>query len=154
MLYIIVISYIICFSMNVSMNELSPFTCLGLISLYCTNMKAIWNMLLCVTTCHFVLHFSCYALINNFIPWLSKLPIDLMGEKTLINNSDTVFEYIEDIIQEHINKYDDKHIGDVTDAYIKEMKRLEYTDENTTKSCMNIKLYFVNKRITNSWKIS
>jgi len=111
-------------------------------------------MLLCVTTCHFVLHFSCYALINNFIPWLSKLPIDLMGEKTLINNSDTVFEYIDEIIQEHIDKYDDKHIGDVTDAYIKEMKRLEYTDENTTKSCMNIKLYFVNKRRTNSWKIS
>ena len=83
-----------------------------------------------------ILSYSTKAFINNLMPFLSKVPGDPMGEKKLIENSDKVFDYIQEIIEEHKEKYDENNIHDLTSAYIKEMKRLETSEEDTTKSCM------------------
>ncbi|XP_045160015.2 cytochrome P450 2C23-like [Mercenaria mercenaria] len=68
----------------------------------------------------------------NLMPWLAEFPGDPLKCKKMISNADKIFEYVDDIIDEHVREYDENEIDDLTSAYIKEMKRKETNGETTT----------------------
>jgi len=82
--------------------------------------------------------FSSVAGLANFIPILEKLPFDPVKLGRNLENAKVILKYCHDIIDEHVEAYDENNIDDYTSAYIKEMKRSEATGEPTT---MNRKLY-------------
>jgi hypothetical protein len=71
----------------------------------------------------------------NLMPWLAEFPGDPLNCKKMISNADKVYEFIEDIIEEHVNEFDENEIDDLTSAYIKELRFKESTGEETTMSC-------------------
>lgn len=70
----------------------------------------------------------------NLMPWLAEFPGDPLNCKKMISNADKVYEFIEDIIDEHVNEFDENEIDDLTSAYIKELRFKESTGEETTMS--------------------
>jgi hypothetical protein len=69
------------------------------------------------------------------MPRLAEFPGDPLQCKKMIRNADKIFEFIGDIIDEHVREYDENDIEDFTSAYIKEMKRKQLNEESTTMSC-------------------
>ena len=57
----------------------------------------------------------------------------------MITNSDLTFDYLNDIVNEHVQEYDENNIDDYTSAYIKEMRRTEAAGEPTSMSCKHIR---------------
>ena len=53
----------------------------------------------------------------------------------MISNADKINEFIDDIVDEHVNNFDENDIEDLTSAYIKEMRAKESRGEKTTMSC-------------------
>ena len=52
----------------------------------------------------------------------------------MITNSDLTFDYLNDIVNEHVQEYDENNIDDYTSAYIKEMRRVKAAGEPTSMS--------------------
>jgi len=50
-----------------------------------------------------------------------------------------MFDYCHEIIEEHLESYDENNIDDYTSAYIKEMRRTEAAGEPTSMSCKHIR---------------
>ncbi|KAH3708021.1 cytochrome P450 2H1-like [Dreissena polymorpha] len=72
--------------------------------------------------------------IANFFPWAARLPGDPLGVRRMIANSDAVLAYCADIVREHVETYDENCIEDLVSAYIRELKKHEQTNEQTTMS--------------------
>ncbi|KAH3789030.1 hypothetical protein DPMN_167197 [Dreissena polymorpha] len=53
----------------------------------------------------------------------------------MIANSDALHTFCADIVREHVETYDENCIEDLVSAYIREMKKHEQTNEQTTMSC-------------------
>ncbi|KAH3699271.1 hypothetical protein DPMN_074227 [Dreissena polymorpha] len=72
--------------------------------------------------------------IANFFPWAARLPGDPLGVGRMIANSDAVHAYCADIVREHVETFDENCIDDLVSAYIRELKKHEQTNEQTTMS--------------------
>ena len=69
------------------------------------------------------------------MPWLAEFPGDPLKCKKMISNADKINEFIDDIVDEHVNNFDENDIEDLTSAYIKEMQTKESSGKKTTMSC-------------------
>ena len=58
----------------------------------------------------------------HFIPSLELLPGDLFCIKKVIANKEYMFQFVKEVVEQHIENYDEHRISDFTSAYIKEMK--------------------------------
>ena len=58
----------------------------------------------------------------HFIPVLELLPGDLFYMKKVTANEEYLFQFIKEVVRQHIENYDEHCISDFTSAYIKEMK--------------------------------
>lgn len=71
----------------------------------------------------------------NYLPWLQKCPGDPLRIKDIFENSRKIDEYCKSIIDEHVEKYDENDINDLTSAYIKELNDCESNGRPTIFSC-------------------
>ncbi|XP_050392965.2 cytochrome P450 2B4 [Patella vulgata] len=70
--------------------------------------------------------------VMNFLPFLRFLPGDLFKFKRTIRNVKTAeMELIEPSINDHLKNYDENNTNDYISSYIKEMKRVEKTGEQS-----------------------
>ncbi|KAL3883928.1 hypothetical protein ACJMK2_030154, partial [Sinanodonta woodiana] len=68
----------------------------------------------------------------NFFPFLRHLPGDLFKMKRTLHNVDFVEEYINEVIDKHMEEYDENKVEDFVSAYIKEMKVQKEHNKATT----------------------
>lgn len=66
---------------------------------------------------------SALAGVLNFMPFLTKIPGDLLSAKRLKHNIEQIMDFVEDRIQEHRNTFDEDNLRDFIDAYINEMNK-------------------------------
>ena len=82
------------------------------------------------------------AAVGNFIPGLNKLPGDLFNIKAALQNVDKILEYLREFIDEHLQGYDENEINDFTSVFIKEKKRQEAANDETTTFTGKLYLLF------------
>ncbi|KAH3852935.1 cytochrome P450 2C23-like [Dreissena polymorpha] len=70
----------------------------------------------------------------NFFPWAAHMPGDPLGVGRVIANCNTLRDYCADIVREHVETYNENCIDNLVSAYIKEVKKHEQTNEQTTMS--------------------
>ncbi|KAK6169270.1 hypothetical protein SNE40_020361 [Patella caerulea] len=69
----------------------------------------------------------------NFLPVLRFLPGDLFKfKRTIRNNEEIDRNLIEPSVNDHLKNYDEDNTNDFISSYIKEMKRIEKTGEEST----------------------
>ncbi|KAK3597330.1 hypothetical protein CHS0354_010967 [Potamilus streckersoni] len=68
----------------------------------------------------------------NFFPFLRHLPGDLFKMKKTLQNVDLVEEYINEILDKHVEEYDESKVEDFVSAFIKEMKVQKEQRETST----------------------
>lgn len=84
--------------------------------------------------------FRAAAGLANLIPWLAEFPGDPLNCKKVISSTDKVFEYLENIIDEHVREFDENDIDDLTSAYIGEIKKLKSANQETTMNCKGLQI--------------
>lgn len=72
------------------------------------------------------------AAILNFMPYLRFLPGDLFHMKRVDRNAAFIDAFCKDAYTEHLKDYDENCVKDFISGYIREMKRKDAADEETT----------------------
>ena len=69
------------------------------------------------------------GMLHNCFPCFEYLPLDRLGLEALKIQNDSFRTYAQTLYEEHMRAYKDDNIGDLMDAYIREMKRDNYNKE-------------------------
>ncbi|KAL3862684.1 hypothetical protein ACJMK2_008637 [Sinanodonta woodiana] len=69
------------------------------------------------------LHYATAGSLSIFMPILRFVPGDFFGIKSIANKLQVIKDFVNDLIEKHLEKFDEGNIEDFIDAFISEMKK-------------------------------
>ncbi|KAL3862685.1 hypothetical protein ACJMK2_008638 [Sinanodonta woodiana] len=76
------------------------------------------------------LHYVSSGSLVILLPILRLVPGDLFGIKKIAKKMQIIKDFISELIEEHMNKFDEENVEDFIDAFISEMKKQDVGENN------------------------
>ncbi|KAL3861233.1 hypothetical protein ACJMK2_007281 [Sinanodonta woodiana] len=75
-------------------------------------------------------HYLSAGYLVSFMPILRFVPGDLFGIKNIAKQIQVIKDFVNELIEEHVNKFDERNIADFIDAFISEMNKQNDGENN------------------------